>query len=122
MTEAAVAQLIKDEGGYVARLTESGAVRVPMFGQGSIQVGDRSLTMRDMLDAFWDPGHKDHGRVQSIKECCVEMTGDRQVTGRLRECDRSRMVESLGSSSFAEVLGDSIARRMLGRLPRRCRL
>lgn len=113
LTEAAVAQLIKDEGGYVARLTESGAVRVPMFGQGSIQVGDRSLTMRDMLDAFWDPGHKDHGRVQSIKECYVEMTGDRQVTGRLRECDQSRMVESLGSSSFAEVLGDSITRRML---------
>lgn len=113
LTEAAVAQLIKDEGGYVARLTESGAVRVPMFGQGSIQVGDRSLTMRDMLDAFWDPGHKDHGRVQSIKECYVEMTGDRQVTGRLRECDQSRMAESLGSNSFAEVLGDSITRRML---------
>lgn len=113
LTEAAVGDLIKAEGDYVARLTESGAVRVPMFGQGSIQVGDRSLTMRDMLDAFWDPGHKDHGRVQSIKECYVEMTGDRQVTGRLRECDQSRMAESLGSNSFAEVLGDSITRRML---------
>lgn len=113
LTEAAVGELITAEGGYVARLTESGAVRVPAFGDGSIRVGDRSLTMRDMLDAFWDPAHKDHGRVQSIKECYVEMTGDRLVTGRLRECDQSRLVESLGSSSFAEVLGDSVARRML---------
>jgi hypothetical protein len=113
LTEAAVGELITAEGGYVARLTESGTVRVPMFGNGAITVGDRSLTMRDMLDAFWDPAHKDHGRVQSFKECYVEMTGDRLVTGRLRECDQSRMVESLGSASLGEVLGDAVSRRML---------
>ncbi|WP_226490555.1 hypothetical protein [Hydrogenophaga taeniospiralis] len=113
LTEAAVGDLIKAEGDYIARMTESGSVRVPVFGDGAITVGDRSLTMRDMLDAFWDPKHKDHGRVQSFKECYIEMTGDRLVTGRLRECDQSRMVESLGSSSLAEVLGDSVTRRML---------
>lgn len=113
LTEAAVGDLIKAEGDYIARMTESGAVRVPMFGSGSIVVGDRSLTMKDMLDAFWDPSHKDHGRVQSFKECYIEMTGDRLVTGRLRECDQSRLVESLGSTSLGEVLGDSVTRRML---------
>lgn len=113
LTEAAVGDLIKAEGDYIARMTESGAVRVPMFGAGSIVVGDRSLTMKDMLDAFWDPSHKDHGRVQSFKECYIEMTGDRLVTGRLRECDQSRLVESLGSTSLGEVLGDSVTRRML---------
>ncbi|MBX9831657.1 MAG: hypothetical protein K2X78_01245 [Burkholderiaceae bacterium] len=113
LTEAAVGDLIKAEGDYIARMTESGAVRVPMFGEGSITVGDRSLNMRDMLDAFWDPAHKDHGRVQSFKECYIEMTGDRLVTGRLRECDQSRLVESLGSTSLGEVLGDSVTRRML---------
>jgi len=113
LTEAAVGDLIKAEGEYIARMTESGTVRVPMFGEGSIVVGDRSLSMRDMLDAFWDPTHKDHGRVQSFKECYVEMTGDRLVTGRLRECDQSRLVESLGSASLGEVLGDSVTRRML---------
>jgi len=113
LTEAAVGELIKTEGDYIARMTESGTVRVPMFGSGSIVVGDRSLNMREMLDAFWDPAHKDHGRVQSFKECYIEMTGDRLVTGRLRECDQSRMAESLGSASLGEVLGDSIARRML---------
>lgn len=113
LTEAAVGDLIKAEGDYIARMTESGAVRVPMFGSGSIVVGDRSLTMRDMLDAFWDPTHRDHGRVQSFKECYIEMTGDRLVTGRLRDCDQSRMAESLGSTSLGEVLGDSVTRRML---------
>lgn len=113
LTEAAVGDLIKAEGDYIARMTESGAVRVPMFGNGAIVVGDRSLTMKDMLDAFWDPAHKDHGRVQSFKECYIEMTGDRLVTGRLRECDQSRLVESLGSTSLGEVLGDSVTRRML---------
>jgi hypothetical protein len=113
LTEAAVGDLIKAEGDYIARMTESGAVRVPPFGAGSVVVGDRSLTMQDMLAAFWDPQHKDHGRVQSFKECYIEMTGDRLVTGRLRDCDRSRMTESLGSDSLDQVLGDSIARRML---------
>ncbi|MVT37330.1 hypothetical protein GO497_08985 [Acidovorax citrulli] len=104
LTEAAVGELIKAEGDYIARMTESGAVRVPLFGEGSIQVGDRSLTMREMLDAFWDPKHKDHGRVQSIKECYIEMTGDRLVTGRVRDCDRSRLAESLGSDTLDQVL------------------
>ncbi|WIY31734.1 hypothetical protein [Paracidovorax citrulli] len=113
LTEAAVGEMIKAEGDYIARMTESGAVRVPLFGEGSIQVGDRSLTMREMLDAFWDPKHKDHGRVQSIKECYIEMTGDRLVTGRVRDCDRSRLAESLGSDTLDQVLGDSITRRML---------
>jgi hypothetical protein len=113
LSEAAVGDLIKAEGDYVARLTESGSVRVPMFGAGSISVIDRSLSMREMLDAFWDPAHKDHGRVQSFKECYIEMTGDRLVTGRLRECDQSRLAESMGSSTLDDVLGDSIARRML---------
>ena len=113
LTEAAVGDLIKTEGDYIARMTESGTVRVPAFGPGSIVVGDRSLTMADMLDAFWDRSHKDHGRVQSFKECYIEMTGDRRVTGRTRDCDQSRLVESLGSSSLGEVLGDSVARRMV---------
>ena len=41
------------------------------------------------------------------------MTGDRLVTGRLRECDQSRLAESMGSATLSEVLGDSITRRML---------
>lgn len=119
LTEAAVGDLIKAEGDYIARMTESGSVRVPMFGSGSIQVEDRSVAIRDMLDAFFDPTHKDHRSVQSLRECYIEITGDRRVTGQLRDADLGRMAESLGvmresvsSSTWADALGDSITRRM----------
>ena len=119
-TEAEVDKAIKDEGDYLARMTESGAVRVPMFGNGSIQVGDRSLGMRDMLDAFFDPAHKEHRNVRSFRECYVEITGDRRVTGRVEDVDMGRLRESLGedfresigTGSFANALGNSITRRM----------
>lgn len=118
-TEAEVDTAIKAEGDYLARFTESGAVRVPAFG-GGIQVGDRSLTMRDMLDAFFDPAHKEHRNVRSFRECYIEITGDRQVTGRIEDVDQGRLRESLGedfresigSGSFVNALGNSITRRM----------
>lgn len=119
LTEAAVGDLIKAEGDYVARITESGTVRVPMFGNGSIQVQDRSVSIKDMLDAFFDPTHKEHRSVQSLRECYIEITGDRRVTGQLRECDMGRIAESLGvmresvaSTTWGDALGDSITRRM----------
>lgn len=112
-TEAQIDEAITAERTYLARFTESGSVRVPAFGAGSIQVGDKTVVVADMLDAFFDPAHKDHGRVHSVKEAYIEITGDRLVTGRLRECDESRMREALGSSTFADALGDSITRRMI---------
>jgi hypothetical protein len=119
LTEAAVGELIKAEGDYIARMTESGTVRVPAFGAGSINVEDRSLSIREMLNAFFDPAHKDHRNAQSLRECYIEITGDRRVTGMVRDCDLGRMAESLGvmresvnSSSWADALGDSITRRM----------
>ena len=119
LTEAAVGELIKAEGDYVARLTESGTVRVPMFGSGAITVEDRSVSIREMLNAFFDPAHKDHRNVQSLRECYIEITGDRRVTGQVRDCDMGRMAESLGimresvnSATWSDALGDSITRRM----------
>jgi len=120
-TEADVETAIKGEREYLAHFTESGAVRVG--GAGQIEVQDRSVVMKDMLDAFFDPAHKDHRKVQSFKECYVEITGDKRVTGQLANCDRSRLAESLGevgdfreavsTGTFANVLGDSITRRLL---------
>lgn len=117
LTEAAVGDLIKAEGDYIARVTESGAVRVPAFG--GLQVEDRSIKVGEMFDAFFDPAHKEHRNVQSFRECYIEITGDRRVTGDLRNCDLGRMAESLGvmresiaSTTWADALGDSITRRM----------
>ena len=116
-TEAEVDAAITAEGTYLAHFTESGAVRVPAFG--GIQVGDRSETVREMLNAFFDPAHKNHRDVRSFREAYVEITGDRFVTGDMQDVDRGRMAESLGvmreavdSSTFANALGNSITRRM----------
>lgn len=107
-TEADVDAAIKEEREYLARFTESGRVAMP-----DIELEDRAEKIRDMLDAFFDPAHKNHRDVQSFKECYVEITGDRRVTGRLRECDQTRLREALDTSSFDQVLGDAITRRMV---------
>ena len=105
-------------------MTESGAVRL---GDGSrIEVADRSAAIADMLDAFFNPAHNNHRHVSSFKECYIEMTGDRRVTGRLSDCDMGRLRESLGAlaaegefreavnaSTFSNALGSSITRRMM---------
>lgn len=119
-TEAEVDKAITDEAAYLARFTESGAVRVPDFVKGHSAETDRPSMIRDMLDAFFDPAHKDHRKVRSFKECYIEITGDRDITGDLANVDIGRMRESLGeslresliSSSWANALGNSMTRRM----------
>lgn len=116
-TEAEVTTAITAERDYLARFAESGAVNLP--GLGRISVEDRSVKVAEMFDAFFDPSHKHHRDVQSFKECYVEVTGDKRVTGQLADCDQGRLRESLGrfaesvtSSTFAAALGDSLTRRM----------
>lgn len=105
-TEAEVDNAIKGEREYLARFTESGR---PHGGMPRIEVGDRTTVIADMLDAFFDPKHKDHRQVRSIKECYREITGDYDVTGKV---DRVRLTESIGTDTFADVLGNSITRRL----------
>lgn len=116
--EADVAAAIKAEGEYLARFTESGRVQL---GGLDLQVEDRSVKIAGMLDAFFDTKHKDHRTGQSFKECYIEMTGDRRVTGQWENVDRTRLAESVGaafresldSTSFAFTLGTSITRRLI---------
>jgi hypothetical protein len=105
-TEAAVDTAITGEREYLARFTESGR---PTGGMPRIETGDRVTQIADMLDAFFDPKHKNHRSVSSIKECYIEITGDRFVTGR---ADRARLTESIGTDTFADALGSAITRRM----------
>jgi len=107
---------IKSEREYLARFTESGRVQMPGL---DIEVADNSVKIAGMLDAFFDPKHKDHRSAQSFKECYAEITGDRKVTGRWDAVDRSRLAEAVGeayresldSTSWANVLGNAITRR-----------
>jgi hypothetical protein len=50
-------------------------------------------------------------RAMSFRNLYADITGDREVSGRLSEA--TRLTESLDSSSFDQILGDSITRRML---------
>lgn len=116
--EADVDAEIKAERAYLARMTESGRVRMEGL---DVQVEDRSAKIADMLDAFFDRAHKEHGRVQSFRECYIEMTGDRRVTGQWENVDKARLREacgaafreSLDSTSWANVLGSAITRRLI---------
>lgn len=114
-TAADVTAAIDGERAYLARFTESGKP-VIHFDEAP-QVEDRSVKIGEMLDGFFNG---DKG-LHSFKECYIEITGDRRVTGDLKDCDVARMreslgarfVESLSSSSWTNTLGDSITRRML---------
>lgn len=112
-TEAAVTQAIQNEADYLASFTESG--RVTGLGSVRVQSGETQFEKtEDMLDAFFDPTHRDHRHARSFKECYVQVTGDALVTGRLGNVDQVRFREALESGSWPEVLGDSIRRRMVG--------
>ncbi len=116
--EADVTAAIEAERAYLARFAESGKIELGDYDTGA-RAEDCSVKIATMMDAFFDPSHKDHGAVQSFKEAYIEITGDRRVTGRLDNMDRARMRESVGfrealdSSSFSSVLGDSMTRRMV---------
>lgn len=118
--DAAVASAIKAEREYLGKFVEGGKP-VLNFDEGAHVTESRAEKVSTMLDAFFDPAHADHRNVNSFKECYIDITGDKRVTGRLENCDRTRLSESLGlafresmdSAAFASVLGNSITRRMV---------
>lgn len=104
---------IKAEADYLANFTESGTVQ-GLGNRSSIRITEsRFEKIEDMLDAFFDPEHKDHRYAQSFKECYVQMTGDSRVTGMAQHCDQAVMREALGTSDLSIVLGNAIHRRMV---------
>lgn len=112
-SETAVDAAIRAEQEYLRPFVESG--RIAGLGAVSrIQMGEtRGDKVRTMLEAFFDPEHKDHRHARSFRECYVAITGDSRVTGRLRDCDQGLMREALDSTSLSEVLGDAIHRRLV---------
>jgi hypothetical protein len=114
ISEAAVRKAIGQEADYLASLSDSGKVR--NLGESMQEttavrlVESRDTKVRNMLDAFFNPADRS---VMSIRECYLDITGDRGFTGLTRNCDESRLRESLGAASFGDVLGDSISRRLV---------
>lgn len=108
-TQADLNAAIEREQSYVARLSPilNDAGKVSGLGRTRIVEAEEDKK-RSMLDAFLDDKDKS---VTSIRECYVELTGDRHITGRAPR--GGRLTEALDSASFSEVLGDALQRRML---------
>lgn len=112
-----VAAAIAAEEQYGNAFRES----APVSGLGSVidaQAGEtRADKVRAMLDDFFAAKP---GAIRSFREAYVEITGDRDITGQFRSCDVGRLAEAAGSfreavssTTFSEILGDSITRRLL---------
>lgn len=110
----AVTAAIATEQSYLAPYLGSGRVAGLGPELSRISVGEtRGEKVRAMFEAFFDPAHKDHRHARSLRQCYVEVTGDHNITGQVSHCDQALMREALDSTSLADVLGDSITRRML---------
>lgn len=115
-TAADVEAAIKSEREYLGKIVDG--AKVTGLGQ-FIEAGDgRAEKMAAMLDDFFDPTK----RAMSFRECYVELTGDRQVTGLMQNVDVDRLREAAGGDKFREavsaatfsnILGDSITRAMI---------
>ena len=113
-TDAEIREAIKDEKDYLAEIR--GGAHVQNLGEGAfIEAGEGFADkVVKMLDALFDPQNKE---VISVKECYIEVTGDKRVTGRIENCDRSRLSEAAGrfaesvdSSTWANALGNALHR------------
>ncbi|MCD6166184.1 hypothetical protein J7K19_05715 [bacterium] len=69
--------------------------------------GEKTLQMiEDVLE----------GKSHSIKEAYIRFTGDKKVTGLIKECagrGKARITESLTTSDWAEALGDTLRRKLI---------
>ena len=104
LTEAEVNKVIKEEADYAAsvakpEITDAGAARVTGM------VSEKERVTEGLYGTLVGKNH------DSLKGWYVGLTGDSSMTGRVQES--SRLTEALDSTSFAEILGDSIRRALL---------
>lgn len=109
ITEAALTGRIQEEGRYLASL---GVGRISGAGlpAGRAYAEDTRAKAARMMDAFFNPADRS---VRSIRECYIQITGDRNVTGMVKHAGHVRLSEAVTSTTWADVLGDSITRRMV---------
>jgi len=93
---------ITQEKIMVDALTGSGMIKGA--GQTKVIVDAQDKAIK-MLDDFFA------GEVKSFKAAYIAVTGDERVTGEAREA--SRLTAAVDSTTFANVMGDAIARQMV---------
>lgn len=111
--EADLVKVIADERDYLAKLSPSG--KVVGLGEG-IKVGeDEAHKVTTALDGFFaNKDIEEVPRFKSFKEAYILITGDTGFSGKINQAKNlGRFTEALQTSSWAEILGDSVTRRML---------
>ncbi len=116
---------VKEQVDLFGLLSEQNIV-VPAAGVTGANVRvtkDRRDKVQEALDDFFGvvkddkaPGgfkvaEGDRNQMTSFRNLYVEITGDTNITGRIKEA--TRLTEALSTSSWGEILGDSITRRMV---------
>ena len=105
--KAVITSAVKEDVDLFAQLAEK-KILIPISTLGRAEVIKSNLDQaKEALDKFFDPKTP----LQSFRNLYVDITGDRNVTGQKQEC--VRLKEALDSTSFDQILGDSITRRML---------
>ncbi|MBN9530522.1 MAG: hypothetical protein J0H82_30220 [Alphaproteobacteria bacterium] len=112
LTDARITEAIKAEADYLGQFATGGRVELGDLPEARITEG-QDEKVKDRLDAFFDPAHKDHRAAGSFRDIYVDISGDARVTGDMSKGDPVRLREALGSASWANVLGNSITRRLL---------
>ncbi|OPX19122.1 MAG: hypothetical protein BZ151_10860, partial [Desulfobacca sp. 4484_104] len=110
--EADLDKVIAEERDYLAKFAESGQVA----GLGAARAGmNEKDKVIKALDGFFEAEDIDKvPRFRSFRKAYEEITGDVSLTGRLAEAKNlERFTEGLTTSSWAQILGDSITRKML---------
>ena len=116
LTTEKVKAAIDGELAYGSAFRES----APISGLGREFAQTQGETRADTVQRMFDDFFAGKNRI-SFREAYVEVTGDVHCTGRLRDCDESRLREAAGdrfreavsAATFGDILGDSITRRML---------
>ncbi len=124
-TEAAITGAIKESVDMFAAIAERTGISMPAVGIPRFEVvKGRKDKMVEALDDFFGVRKDDKVKggyrvaqaheakdLMSFRQLYADFTGDRNVTGLLREA--TRLTEALDTTSFGEILGDSVTRRML---------
>jgi len=114
--ESELVSAIKEEKDYLAQLHQT---PVREAGSGIEEVlAERDKLIKSLDGFFFDEdlriGDQKVPRFRSIREAYITITGDRNLTGQLSEAaSLRRFTEAVDSTTWAQILGDSITRRMI---------
>lgn len=102
LSEAEIEELVKDEADYVASLNPA---LVTNAGPATSGMKDEKDRVTEAIDNILEGKSND-----SFREIYVDLTGDSNFSGKLQ---KGRLTESIDSTTFAEIMGDSITRQMV---------